>query len=87
MKSFYMEVWNETPNKRCRSCGAYLSLQDGYPSTGYFDHLLEKSTYPQFAYNKENIYLCCLNCHANKTNGFPSESHKKAIEEFKEKYL
>lgn len=51
-----------------------------------FDHLLEKSTYPDIMYERWNIFICCFQCHGNKSNGFPGDKHKEAIERAKEIY-
>ena len=74
-------LWKSMPYKKfCKSCGTPIY---GEFSTLYFDHLLEKKMYPEFTFEEKNIYFCCGNCHLSKTNGFPTENHKKAIEEAK----
>lgn len=52
----------------------------------YFDHLIEKSSRPDLAYEKDNIFICCLACHTLKTDGHPTEVHKEAIEKAIEKF-
>lgn len=82
MKDFFLKIWNKKP-RYCQSCGKWLGREI---KTIFFDHLLEKSKYPQFALEEENIYLCCMTCHEKKTNGFPTEKHKEAIEQAKIKF-
>jgi hypothetical protein len=63
-------------NKKCQSCGRTI---EGAPKPLYFDHLLEKNKYPEFRYNKDNVFFCCGDCHAKKSIGNPTEKHKMAI--------
>lgn len=80
----FLNIWSTLTNKNCWSCGKYLGEE---PLSTFFDHLLEKSKYPKFDLIKENIYICCSDCHTKKTNGNPTDNHKKAIEIAKEKFL
>jgi len=78
----FLEIWSKNPHI-CQSCNKYLGEE---PLNLYFDHLIEKSGRKDLALIKENIFICCGDCHSRKTNGFPTEKHKKAIEEAKIKY-
>lgn len=75
----FREIWEEREHI-CQSCGKQLY---GEPLSLYFDHLLEKSQYKELTLVKENIYICCGDCHSAKTNGFPTQNHKIAIEKAK----
>ncbi|MEK6879613.1 MAG: HNH endonuclease signature motif containing protein [Nanoarchaeota archaeon] len=79
---FYLEIWNERPHL-CENCGQWLGNE---PLTLYFDHLLEKSKYPDLRYEKENIMLLCWQDHSSKTNGFPPEKVKQNIIKICEKF-
>lgn len=81
--NLFYDIWAKRRHY-CESCGLWLGNE---PLSIFFDHLLEKSKYEQFALMEENIFLCCYNCHSKKTNGFPTEKHKKAIEQAKIKFL
>jgi hypothetical protein len=43
--------------------------------------------WPEFKYEKENIILITPQEHANKTDGHPSEEHKRRIEQAKQKLI
>lgn len=79
---FFLEIWKERKHN-CIGCYKWLGFE---PKTYMFDHLLEKSKYPEFKYDRNNIVFVCLDCHACKTQGFPKENHKKEIELIKTKY-
>lgn len=64
------------PNKLCQSCQQKVWGQN---KLLYWDHLLEKRKYPQFKYDRRNIFFCCADCHTKKTNGYPTPKHKEAI--------
>ncbi len=81
-RRFYKEIWDSRPHY-CQECGKYLGEE---VNKACIDHLAEKSRWPVYRYNEENIWLVCLDHHAQKTAGFPAINHKKAIEEFKLKY-
>jgi hypothetical protein len=84
---FFLEIWEERKiggRNYCEVTGEILQLQ---PLSIYFDHLLEKSSYPQFRFDKRNIAIVNGNVHALKTNGFPLPKHKELIEEAKRKLL
>lgn len=80
----YLEDWflSLPPGARkCQSCGKQLHAP---PATYNFDHLIEKSKRPDLAMVKDNIFLCCFDCHALKTNGYPTKKHKEAIRKAEE---
>lgn len=83
MFSFFMDIWKERKHN-CESCGKWLGKE---PLSTFFDHLLEKSKYPLLRFEEKNIFLCCFECHSKKTNGFPTDKHKEAINEAKLKLL
>lgn len=74
--------WNLKPHY-CESCNKYLGSEN---NLCFHDHLIEKSNRKDIALEIENLYLCCFDCHSLKTNGFPTENHKKAIKIAKKKY-
>lgn len=85
ISEFFRDLWNATSqeNRKCESCGKPLyEPMRSY----YFDHLIEKSKRPDLALEKDNIFLCCLECHALKTDGHPTDPHREAIEKAKEKF-
>jgi 5-methylcytosine-specific restriction endonuclease McrA len=51
-----------------------------------FDHLLEKSKYPDLKLEEENIMLVCLECHDLKTRGFITDFVRAKIEEVRKKF-
>lgn len=77
---FFMTIWNKRIH-RCGNCGKWLGNE---PNLMFFDHLLEKSMFPEFKWEEMNIFLACPICHANKTNGFPGVKHQEAINKMKE---
>lgn len=81
--AFYTEIWGER--------GPYSELSGEYlgpePLTWMFDHLLEKSVYPELRYKKENILMVTFQEHGAKTNGFPVIGHLEAIEKAKRLFL
>ena len=79
----FFNIWSKRRHY-CESCGLWLGNK---PLSIFFDHLLEKSKYPEFALIENNIYLCCGKCHTRKTNGFPTENHRKAIKNIKDLLL
>lgn len=78
-----MEIWNERPHFSEVS-GEYLGKE---PLTYMFDHALEKSVYPEFALNKDNIILCTLLEHDAKSRGFPLPKHAELIDKIKKQLL
>lgn len=85
LHDFFLSIWlSLMPMERsCQSC--FKPLSDP-PRDYYFDHLLEKSKYPALAFEKDNIFLCCLVCHSLKTDGSPTILHKRAIEKAKVRF-
>ena len=65
-------------------CNTHLS---GEMKTAYMDHLIEKSTHPQFRHEEDNILLVCFDCHGNKTNGFPGERHLEQMNKAFQKFI
>lgn len=70
--------------------GPYSELSGEYlgkkPLSWMFDHLLEKSKYPELRYNKDNIILVTFEEHERKTNGFPDKKHQELINKAKNKF-
>jgi 5-methylcytosine-specific restriction endonuclease McrA len=83
MKAFFLQVWNKKQKHECENCGKWLGNE---PLSYMFDHLLEKSKYPELKYTEENIMLVCLECHDNKTRGFLTDLVKEKIKIVKEKF-
>ena len=84
---FMKEWWdNLPPEKRykCWACGKSIGPEF---SVAYVDHLIEKQPHPELAFEPDNLFNCCLNCHTSKGSGFPKENHLKAIIKAKEKFL
>jgi 5-methylcytosine-specific restriction endonuclease McrA len=73
---FFLSIWNKSPHY-CKSCETYLGEEC---LSTFMDHLLEKSKYPEYRFTEANIFICCLNCHTFKTNGFPKPKHRFAID-------
>lgn len=82
MWGLFIEIWNERPHYSEVS-GAWLGNE---PKSWMFDHLLEKSRYPEIKYEKWNICLVTFDEHSMKTNGFPLPKHTELIEQTKIKY-
>jgi hypothetical protein len=80
--NLFLEIWNERPHKSEIS-GEVLGNQ---PNSCFFDHLLEKSKYPDIKYEKWNIVLVTIDEHSAKTNGFPKKEHQQLINKAKAKY-
>ena len=78
----FEQHWNSKPHY-CESCGKWLGNEN---LSIFHDHLIEKSKRIDIALEINNLYLCCADCHSLKTNGFPTEKHKIAIEKAKELY-
>ncbi len=82
MVSFFMDIWYKK-HHICENCGTYL----GEEARSYmFDHLLEKSKYPELKYEEGNIMILCLECHDKKTRGFISETIQNRINQVKTKF-
>lgn len=84
MWDFMSELWNNLDKKECWSCGSPIY---GENSSAYWHHLLPKSAFREFAYEKDNLYFCCLSCHSKTESGFPPEKIEKATERAKKQFL
>lgn len=82
MWELYHEIWKERPHISELSGKKLGSTIKSY----YFDHLLEKSKYPEVSFEKWNIILVTAKEHELKNNGFPLPEHKEWIEEAKDIY-
>lgn len=80
--AFFESIWSKRPHK-CVSCNKYLGKE---PLSYMFDHLLEKSKYPELEFEEMNIAIVCLECHDNKTRGFPSKILQDLIKKVREKF-
>ena len=77
LHEWFKKIWNELSSPRvCEECGEWLGNE---PNLCFFDHLIEKSSHPELAFTRENIFICCKTCHSEKTNGFPKPYHKQRI--------
>jgi hypothetical protein len=76
MWGLFIEIWNKRPHYSEVS-GVWLGNE---PKSWMFDHLLEKSKYPEIKYEKWNIALVSFDEHSRKTNGFPLPKHQELIE-------
>lgn len=83
MNAFFLQVWKNRKQHDCENCGKWLGKE---PLSYMFDHLLEKSKYPELKYEEDNIMLVCLECHDNKTRGFLTDLVRAKIEEVKKKF-
>lgn len=79
---FFLQIWGSRPHK-CEGCGKWLGEE---PRSYMFDHLLEKSKYPDLKFEEENIMLVCLECHDNKTRGFLTDIVRERIKIVREKF-
>jgi 5-methylcytosine-specific restriction endonuclease McrA len=82
MRDFFISIWKKREH-RCENCNTYLGTE---PLSYMFDHVLEKSKYPDLKYEEENICILCLNCHSNKTNCKLSDFMKEKIKKVKERF-
>lgn len=83
MREFFLYFWKTRPIHNCENCGKWLGSE---PLSYMFDHLLEKSKYPELKYEPINICYLCLECHDNKTRGFISEKIQNLINKVKEMF-
>jgi hypothetical protein len=79
----FLEIWSERLHK---------SEISGQPIYGealsvYFDHLLEKSKYPELKFDKKNIVIVTSEEHESRHNGFPVPKHKELIDKAFEELL
>lgn len=82
MWAFFLNIWAERPHYSQVS-GGWLGNEI---KSWMLDHLLPKSDYPELKYEKDNIILCTFDEHTRKTNGYPDENHKKAIEDARRRF-
>ena len=80
--AFFMEIWKERPHV-CEHCGRSLGRE---PLSYMFDHILEKSKHQNLSFEKDNIWLVCLECHDNKTRGILTDKYKEKINFVKTKF-
>lgn len=80
---FFLGIWkNKFPHK-CENCSVFL----GYEPLSYmFDHCLEKSKYPEYEYEEDNIMYLCLECHDRKTRGYLSPIMLNKQKQLKKQY-
>lgn len=83
MNEFFLQVWKNRKQHDCENCGKWLGNE---PLSYMFDHLLEKSKYPELKYKEDNIMLVCLECHDNKTRGFLTDLVRGKIQEIRNRY-
>jgi 5-methylcytosine-specific restriction endonuclease McrA len=79
-RDMFMDIWKKRPHM-CENCNAHLGSE---PLSYMFDHVLEKSKYPDLRYEEENICMLCLDCHSDKTNCKLSNFMKEKIKKVKE---
>ena len=82
MQEFFLGIWNKKQHN-CENCRKWLGNE---PLSYMFDHLLEKSKYPELKYEEQNIMLVCLECHDLKTRGFLTDFVRAKIEEVRNKF-
>jgi 5-methylcytosine-specific restriction endonuclease McrA len=82
MKEFFLLIWNKRKHE-CENCGKWLGKE---PLSYMFDHLLEKSKFPELKHEEDNIMLVCLECHDLKTRGFITDFVRAKIEEVRKKF-
>ncbi len=82
MREFLTSLWRIKIHT-CENCGRGLGNE---PLSYMFDHLLEKSKYPELKCEEANIILVCLECHDLKTRGFLSDKYRERIEKVKETF-
>jgi 5-methylcytosine-specific restriction endonuclease McrA len=75
-------MWNKRKHE-CENCGKWLGKE---PLSYMFDHLLEKSKFPELKHEEDNIMLVCLECHDLKTRGFITDFVRAKIEEVRKKF-
>lgn len=83
MFEFFLGIWGKRKKHECENCGEWLGKE---PLSYMFDHLLEKSKYPELKFEEDNIMLVCLKCHDEKTRGFASEYVNNRIKIVKQKH-
>lgn len=83
MQEFFLHIWNKSNVHTCENCGKWLGKE---PLSYMFDHVLEKSKYPELKYKEENIMLLCLECHDNKTRENLTDLVREKIEKVRKKF-
>ena len=83
MRNFFLDIWKTRQDHKCENCKKWLGNE---PLTYMFDHVLEKSKYPDLKYEEENIMYLCIMCHDNKTRGFMSPMMKEREKQLLIKY-
>lgn len=83
MRNFFLDIWKTRQDHKCENCKKWLGNE---PLTYMFDHVLEKSKYPDLKYEEENIMYLCIMCHDNKTRGFTSPMMKEREKQLLIKY-
>lgn len=83
MQEFFLDIWKKRKEHTCENCKKWLGSE---PLSYMFDHLLEKSKYPDLKLKEENIMLVCLECHDLKTRGFITDFVRDKIEEVRIKF-
>lgn len=82
MRQLFLSVWSKRVHN-CENCGRWLGKE---PFSYMFDHILEKSKYPELKFEENNISLLCLECHDEKTRGIVSEKYQEKINQTKMRY-
>ena len=83
LHEFFLQFWKKNTRHECENCGKWLGNE---PLSYMFDHLLEKSKYPELAKEEDNIMLVCLECHDNKTRGILTDFIRDRIEIVRNKF-
>lgn len=72
----------------CGECGKPLSKDKYMDNSCIYSHLIEKSKYPMFAGNQDNILIVCPDCHNLYTMSPKlAKTQYKLAQEFKIKHL
>lgn len=80
MAFFFLEIWEERKGDRyCYETGKKLY---GDPSSTMFHHILEKSKYPQFKFEKWNIVLLTPEVHEQVHLNIDKTPRVKALKEY-----
>jgi len=80
--NLFLSIWNKRSHK-CENCNKSLGNE---PLSYMFDHILEKSKYPELKLEENNIWLLCLECHDNKTRSNLSKKMEKKIKIISKKF-
>jgi len=83
LQQFFLQIWRKSNVHTCENCGKWLGKE---PLSYMFDHVLEKSKYPELKYEEENIMLLCLECHDNKTRENLTDLVREKIEKVRKKF-